>query len=165
MKADKKLKIGVISDTHLTGPDGVLKTLLEEHFADADMIFHAGDLVDLKVLEIFGDKDVRAVYGNMDNTRTRRELPEQLIMEINGFKIILIHGWGAPQGIEKRLVEKLGRSDCIVFGHTHYPVNRVMEDIYFFNPGSAVDKRFARDTSVGIIEIGSKIEGKIIALP
>jgi putative phosphoesterase len=165
MKADKKLKIGVISDTHLTGPDGVLKTFLEEHFADADMIFHAGDLVDLKVLEMFGDKDVRAVYGNMDNARTRRELPEQLIMEINGFKISLMHGWGAPQGIEKRLVEKLGRPDCIVFGHTHYPVNRLMEGIYFFNPGSAVDKRFARDTSVGIIEIGSKIEGKIIALP
>lgn len=164
MKPEKKLKIGVISDTHLTGPDETLKSLLQDHFADVDMIFHAGDLVDLKVLEMFGDKDVRAVCGNMDNARTRSELPEELIMELGGFKVGLIHGWGAPEGIEKRLAEKLGPLDCIVFGHTHWPAGKSINGTYFFNPGSAVDKRFARVTSIGVIEIDSQIQGRIIAL-
>ena len=165
MKPDKKLRIGAISDTHLVGPDGALRGIIQKYFADADMIFHAGDLVDLKVLEMFGDKDVRAVCGNMDNARTRRELPEELIMELGGFKIGLIHGWGSPEGIENRLAEKLGPLDLIVFGHTHYPAVRSINGTYFFNPGSAVDKRFARHTSIGIIEIGSQIDGRIIALP
>jgi hypothetical protein len=51
-----------------------------------------------------------------------------------------------------------------VFGHTHYPVNRKIDGVYFFNPGSAVDKRFAKSRSIGILEIGTDIAGRIIPI-
>lgn len=160
----KKVKIGVLSDTHISGFDRKLKRVIDEHFFDADLIFHAGDLIDLSVLEMFEDKDVRAVCGNMDNAMAQRELPEQLIMDINGFSFGLIHGWGSPQGMEKKLMEKLGRLDCIVFGHTHSPVNQKIGNVYFFNPGSAVDKRFSPFRSIGILEVERDIAGKIITI-
>ena len=56
---ENKVKIGVLSDTHISGFDQNLKKIIDEHFSDVDLIFHAGDLVDLCVLDLFGDKDVR----------------------------------------------------------------------------------------------------------
>ncbi len=164
MTMEKKVKIGVLSDTHISGFDENLMRVIDDNFSDTDLIFHAGDLVDLHVLDMFGEKEVRAVCGNMDNARARRELPEQLIMDVGGFKIGLIHGWGAPDGMEKKLLNQLGRLDCIVFGHTHYPVNQKIGGVYFFNPGSAVDKRFAPFRSIGILEVGNEITGRIITL-
>ncbi|MEE9911148.1 MAG: metallophosphatase family protein [Deltaproteobacteria bacterium] len=164
MMNENTVKIGVLSDTHISGFDKNLKKVIDEHFSDVDLIFHAGDLVDLCVLELFGDKEVRAVCGNMDSHRVREELPEQVVMDIKGFKIGLIHGWGSPSGLERKLADKLGKVDCIVFGHTHYPMNRIINGIYFFNPGSAVDKRHAASKTVGILEIGSRISGRIIAI-
>lgn len=158
------VKIGVFSDTHISGYNDQLKRAIDENFSDVDLVFHAGDLIDLKVLDMLGDKEVRAVCGNMDNPQVRQELPDQLTMEINGFKIGLIHGWGSAEGIEKKLLDKLGKIDCIVFGHTHYPVNKTINGVYFFNPGSAVDKRFAPFCSIGILEIGSEITGRIIKI-
>ncbi|HPE07913.1 MAG TPA: metallophosphoesterase family protein, partial [Smithellaceae bacterium] len=99
MMIESKVKIGVLSDTHISGYNEKLKEIINEHFSDVDLIFHAGDLVDLCVLDLFGDKEVRAVCGNMDNQRVKQELPEQLLMNINGFKIGLIHGWGSPEGM------------------------------------------------------------------
>jgi uncharacterized protein len=164
MMSENKVKIGVLSDTHISGFDRNLKNIIDEHFADVDLIFHAGDLIDLCVLDLFGGKEVRAVYGNMDSHRVRQELPEQLLMEIQGFKIALIHGWGAPSGIERKLADKVGKQDCIVFGHTHYPVNKKIDGVLFFNPGSAVDKRFASSRSIGILEVGEEITGRIITI-
>jgi len=164
MAGQKRVKIGVLSDTHVSGFDESLKKIIDENFSDVDMIFHAGDLIDLSVLALFGDKEVRAVHGNMDNPRVKEELPEQLLMEINGFKIGLIHGWGSAEGIERKLAARLGSVDCIVFGHTHYPVNRSIDGVYFFNPGSAVDKRFAKSRSIGILEVGDDLTGRIITI-
>jgi len=164
MMNKSKVKIGVLSDTHISGFDENLKKIIDENFSDVDLIFHAGDLIDLSVLTLFGDKDVRAVCGNMDTRRVREELPEQLLMDINGFKIGLIHGWGSPEGMERKLLAKLGKLDCIVFGHTHYPVNRTIDGVFYFNPGSAVDKRFAKNRSIGILEVGKDLTGRIITI-
>ncbi|HDQ03338.1 MAG TPA: metallophosphoesterase, partial [Deltaproteobacteria bacterium] len=77
MADEGKFKIGVISDTHLDGFDGKLKSIVARHFHDVDMIFHAGDLVDLGVLDVFGPKEVKAVCGNMDSRQAREKLPEK----------------------------------------------------------------------------------------
>ncbi len=159
-----KVKIGVISDTHLSGYDTRLAGIVAQHFKDTDLIFHAGDLVDLRVLDIFGDIEVKAVSGNMDNMPVKDKLPEQLIFEIKGFKIGLIHGWGSPLGIEEKLLAKLGDVNCVVYGHTHKPVNYKENGILFFNPGSAVDKRFADTRTIGILEIDKEIKGRIISI-
>lgn len=160
----KVFKIGVISDTHLAGYDAGLARVVAEHFKDADLILHAGDLVDLRVLNIFAGKEIKAVCGNMDNLSVKDKLPEQLIFEIKGFTIGLAHGWGSPLGLEDKLLAKLGRVNCIVYGHTHKPANHRVNGVLFFNPGSAVDKRFVVSKTIGIIEIDKEIEGRIISI-
>jgi uncharacterized protein len=161
---EKKIKIGVISDTHLTGYDEELKKIVDEHFGDVDFVVHAGDLVDLRLLDIFAGKDVRAVCGNMDYYSVKEKLPAELILEIKGFKLAVTHGWGSPEGLEARILAKLGRADCIIYGHTHKPANHLTGGVLFFNPGSPTDKRFAAHRSIGILEIDKKVSGRIINL-
>lgn len=158
------MKIGVISDTHLRGYDERLARILHEPFRDVDMIMHAGDLVDEAVLDIFAPRDVRAVCGNMDPPSVRDILPEYLLLEIEGYKVALIHGWGSPFGIERRLLEKVGMVDCLIYGHTHQPMNEKRDGVLFFNPGSATDRRFANADTVGIITFGAEITAEIITL-
>ena len=159
---DKKMKIGVISDTHLEDYDDKMKRRIAEHFSDVDMILHAGDMVDLRVLDIFQGKEIKAVCGNMDNYSVREKFPEHLLFEIKGFKFLLIHGWGSPWDIEERISVGFKNVDCIVYGHTHKPANHIKGSVLFFNPGSAVDRYFASSRTIGILEIDKSIAGRII---
>jgi putative phosphoesterase len=157
----KKITIGVISDTHLEDYDDKMRKCVAKHFSDVDMILHAGDMVDLRVLKIFGEKEVKAVCGNMDNYSVQEKFPKQLLFEINGFKFLLIHGWGSPWGIEERISAEFKDVDCIVYGHTHKPANHKKGNVLFFNPGSAVDRYFASSRTIGILEIDKGIKGRI----
>jgi putative phosphoesterase len=158
------MKVGVISDTHLTSHDERLRCLLDTHFRDVDLILHAGDLVDLRVLDSFEGKEVRAVYGNMDPASVREILPDRLMLELEGHTVGVMHGWGAPSNLEQKLQNELGPVDCLVYGHTHKPANRISNGTLFFNPGSAIDRRFAAHHTIGILEIGDRIEGTIITI-
>jgi uncharacterized protein len=159
------LKIGVISDTHLKGPDDRLLAIIRKYFSDSDMVLHAGDLVDLEVLSAFGDKEVMAVCGNMDPPRVGDEIPYKRVLEIGRFRIGLIHGWGSPHDIEDRIRGEFDQIDCIVYGHSHFPVNHTRDGILFFNPGTACDRRHTVSNTVGIIEVGeSAINGRIIII-
>jgi len=159
------LKIGVISDTHLRGPDDRLLAIIRKHFHGAELILHAGDLVDLRVLDAFGDKDVIAVCGNMDSSNVEDEIPPKRVLEIGRFRIGLIHGWGSPLDLEDRIRNEFENVDCIVYGHSHLPANHIREGILFFNPGTACDRRHAGSNTVGILEVGEDaITGRIIAI-
>lgn len=160
----KKVKIGVISDTHLDDYDEKMKGIIVEHFNDVDIILHAGDMVDSRVLKIFGNKEVKVVCGNMDNHSVRQKFPEHLLFEIKGFKFLLIHGWGSPWGIEEKISAKFKDVNCVVFGHTHKPANHKKDNILFFNPGSAADRFFNSSKTIGILEIDKDITGRIIKI-
>jgi putative phosphoesterase len=156
------MKIGVISDTHLRHYDERLRGIVEEYFRDVEIILHAGDLVALEVLDVFAGKEVKAVYGNMDGDDIRNRLSEKMLIELGGFRIGLIHGWGMPFGLEKKLRKQFDQIDCLVYGHTHHASNRSKDGVLYFNPGSAMDKRFAKKNTIGILEIGDTITGRII---
>lgn len=160
----KKTKIGVISDTHLDDYDDKLKICVAEHFRDVDMVLHAGDMVDLKVLKIFEGKEVKAVCGNMDNFSVREKFPEHLLFEIGGFKILLVHGWGSPWGLEDKISARFPDVHCVVYGHTHKPANHRKGKVLFFNPGSAADRFFNSSKTIGILEIDKDIKGRIIKI-
>jgi uncharacterized protein len=159
-----RVKIGVISDTHLAGYSSELKRLVDIHFHDADMIIHVGDMVDIRILDAFLPKTVEAVSGNMDSWKVVQEFPSKKVLTIQGFRIGIIHGWGRPEGIEERIRHEFHDVQCIVFGHTHYPINRIIDGILFFNPGSPTDRRFAKENTIGTLEIGDKIKGTIVSL-
>ena len=158
------MRIGVISDTHLPGYDEGLQRVIDEHFRDCEMILHAGDLVDVRVLDMFHGKQVRAVRGNMDPPSAQRVLPVSLTLQFGPLTLALIHGGGAPEGLEDRLVKRFSRPDCLVYGHTHVPANQVRDGVFFFNPGSPLNGRRASCNSIGILEISDTIRGNIIIL-
>jgi hypothetical protein len=162
------MKIGVISDTHIPDrinklPEGIL-----EDFKDADMIIHAGDLVDLAVLDDLGHicKNIKAVWGNMDPYEVHKKLPEKEIIQAGRYKIGLMHGYGHPNALIDLMTKEFkdDNVDIIIFGHSHQSFNEKRQGIIFFNPGSATDKIFAPYNSYGIIEINDKIEARIIRL-
>ena len=159
------MKIGVLSDTHLTGYDERLQEIADGPFGDCDMILHAGDIVAEGVLEVFGTKDVYAVRGNMDVPSLQRQLPEKLVVSAKGLRIGIMHGWGGPFGIEQRILNEFSDIDCLVYGHTHHAVNKTVEGLLIFNPGSATGRTMGRKNSVGILEIENhRISGRIIKL-
>jgi putative phosphoesterase len=162
------VKIGVISDTHIpNAADSLPKKILED-FKGVDLIVHAGDLVDMSVLEKLKSvcKNVKAVRGNMDSYEVRKKLPEKEVFTVGRHRIALMHGFGAPGNLITVLAEafKEEKPDLIIFGHSHSACNEEKDGILFFNPGSPTDKVFAQYNSYGIIEINDKIEARIIRI-
>ncbi len=156
------MKIGVLSDTHLTEPFPEFKKMVEFHFRDVEKILHAGDFVDWTIAEYLSTrKELIAVRGNMDSYEIRKTFPAKMIIELQGVKIGLIHGGGAPFGIEPRIREEFDEVDVIVYGHTHTPASHTVKNIYFFNPGSPTRPSMDRPT-LGLLTIGEKVEGEII---
>lgn len=157
--------IGVISDTHLTRPTSELEELNRTVFSGADLILHAGDLVEVDVLEAFTGQEVVAVHGNMDSIEAKHTLPKIRVIELEGRRIGLTHGWGAPGGMESRVKTLFDHVDIIVFGHTHQPCNRVEDGILFFNPGAFAGRFYGiGKRTVGLLTLDETIEGEHIVV-
>jgi hypothetical protein len=159
------IKIGVLSDTHIQDPGRgltFLQDLLDGCFREVDVILHAGDIVNPEVLLAFAGRTVHAVRGNMDPPV--RGIPIRKVVEAEGFRIGLIHGWGSPDKLEERILREFQgeRLDCLVYGHSHQPVCHHRDGILFFNPGSPTDRRRAPYHTVGILQVSDRIEGRII---
>lgn len=162
------MTVGVLSDTHLRGGKdsfAFLERLARDYFAEAQAVVHAGDLVDPAILEAFSPLPVYGVRGNMDLAHA--DLPPKRILTLEGFRIGLIHGWGAACGLEERLLEEFAGAnlDCLVYGHSHQPLNEQRGKLLLFNPGSPVDPRQAPFPSVGRLHLNSTnqtIRGEIL---
>jgi putative phosphoesterase len=158
-----RLLIGCISDTHLLGrplPDYVLGA-----FEGVDLILHAGDILEMAVLEqLAAIAETVAVKGNMDHGEVARTLPAKRLVEAGPFKIGLTHGHGPPSGITWKVASLFEGEgcDCIVFGHTHNALIKERGGVLFFNPGSPTDRMFARKNTVGLLQVTDKIEPRII---
>ncbi len=156
-------RIGVLSDTHLHGPDPELAARLARVFAGVDLILHAGDLTNLTVLDMLDAQEVLAVRGNMDEPAVGRSLPDQRIVEVEGKRIGLTHGWGSPFGLADRVGSRFSGVNCVVFGHSHRPMNAVTGGVLFFNPGS-VARGLMGSGSVGLLTIDQGIRGEILKI-
>lgn len=159
------MRVGVLSDTHLHGfatGGAVLEGLVGRYFRDVEVILHAGDLVDADVLLGLNNRTIYQVRGNLDPPR--RNLPQRRVIELGGFRIGLIHGWGPPDGVAAKVLGEFRNEavDCLVFGHSHLPCCERRDGVLLFNPGSPTDRRQAPWHSVGLLELGATIEGRII---
>jgi hypothetical protein len=160
-------RIGVLSDTHLTRPETLMDEIVDFHLSSVDMFIHAGDMILLSVLDSLyaTGKPVHAVSGNMDPVEVTSRYPSKKIIEVEGIRIGIIHGWGSPNSIRQRIIGEFADVGAIVYGHTHQPFCSFEAGILFFNPGSPTDSRFTKEGSVGIIEVDSKnMRGEIIGL-
>ena len=128
--------IGVLSDTHLANVDNHYRSQKKHAFSGCDAIIHAGDLTNTAVLDVFDDKEIYAVHGNMCSFATRTALPETLTFTIEGFRFGVYHGDGAGYDMATGLISRFDDVDCIIFGHTHRPLVQQFDSVLFVNPGT-----------------------------
>jgi len=164
------MKIGVLSDTHISSPvDGLPPDVLRTFRAqNVGLILHAGDLVDLCVIDMLSSvAEVRAVAGNMDSLAVRAVLPAKRIEQIGGVRVGIIHGSGPPQWLGERLLPVFDgdRIRVLVYGHSHEPRNEEAAGVLLFNPGSPNGSRKGGPGTVGVLTVGEgEVHGEIIEL-
>ncbi len=159
------MKIGILSDTHLTTITETFRKTVELCFHDAELILHAGDLTDLSILRVFAGKEVHAVHGNMCSAVTRQSLPASKEIRIGGFTIGLIHRLGNTYDFEERLSEVFPAADCIVYGHTHRPVCHRLGGVLYINPGSFTGAgAHGPGGTFAILEAGETLQARILQL-
>ena len=156
------MKIGVVSDTHSLD---LPRQMLEE-FKNVDFIIHAGDFCSAPDLQkLTKIKEVKAVYGNMDDGSIRKKLSRRQIIPCGKFTIGVFHGEGAPQHILATVQKEFKdeKVDVVIFGHSHQPFNEEIKGVLYFNTGSPNDYVRAPYPSYGILDVGeTKITGQIV---
>ncbi|HZK83743.1 MAG TPA: metallophosphoesterase family protein [Desulfosporosinus sp.] len=148
------MRIAVLSDTHLREGKS-LPSFVWKQLNQIDMIFHAGDLTHMGLLEELSCiAPVKAVRGNCDGWDVT--LPDREVIVCEALKIGLIHGdAGKGKSTPERayLAFKDTTVDLIVFGHSHAPYMDWRDGIFMFNPGSPTDKRRELQYSFGLLDI------------
>jgi hypothetical protein len=144
------MRLGIISDTH-----GLLRPAVFEVFSQVDHILHAGDLGPLALLtELEALAPVTAVFGNTDDMEVRHRLRRVAQVRLDGFDIVVTHGdqFGSPT--PEVVQAAFPEAEIIVYGHTHRPVLTLVDVVVtVMNPGSAGQRRFDLEPTVGIMEL------------
>ena len=155
------INCGVISDTHVPRRAHGIPEKVFEIFQDykVQFIFHAGDLVDMLVVDSLGQFGARvfACHGNMDPYIVRSQLPSVAECLVLNYQIAIIHDL-------HQFPVAHSKHDVIISGHTHKA--RISKECnrLFINPGSPTDTWRDKRT-VGILKISKdSIEGTIVRL-
>jgi putative phosphoesterase len=148
--------VGLISDTHVPKRAGCIPQKVFEIFANVDYIIHAGDLVELSVVdELEQIAPVLAVQGNMDSLEVTDAFPKINSLKIFGWKIVVTHDQSILYDSHKmQEITQEKDFDVFVYGHTHTSDIRRDGKIIFINPGSPTDpaSSFGKP-SVGLLKI------------
>lgn len=150
------MKIAIISDTHIHKHPEKITGILKGNFENADMIIHAGDYTDVKVLKILMNyKKFAGVYGNNDKNDIRSILKEKEILKIENFKIGIFHGIGDEKMALRSACNafKNSKVNIIIFGHSHKPLITTQGKTLVLNPGSLTVKKSGALHSYIILEI------------
>jgi uncharacterized protein len=159
------MKIGVLSDTHVPAIAPALPPRIYDIFHGVDLILHAGDIVELSVLDdLRAIAPVEAVAGNVDSAELQVRLPFKKVIPIGNFRVGLIHGKYKLNVQQEMIRKEFDNVDLIVYGHSHHPFWGVVEGVYLLNPGSPTDKRHAPYNSVALLEVGEEIRAEIIRI-
>lgn len=152
----------VLADTHLRRdwPRRQLPARLLDLLASADVILHAGDVLEQEHLdELARHAPLHAVRGN--NDRELAHLPETTEVDIDGVRVGMIHDSGPVTGRAERLHSRFPDADVVVFGHSHIPWNETgVGGQLLFNPGSPTERRRQPNATAGILELG---DGSVVA--
>ncbi|HWU59388.1 MAG TPA: metallophosphoesterase [Microbacteriaceae bacterium] len=134
----------LLADTHVPARARVLPEQVWRAVDDADIVVHAGDWVEVGMLEAIEARatEVIGVHGNNDDAEVRRRLPEIARETIDGIRIAVVHETGASRGREERCEDRFPGTDLLVFGHSHIPWDTTSAaGLRLLNPGSPTDRR------------------------
>ncbi len=134
----------VMADTHLPKRARDLSRALWAAVDAADLVVHAGDWVDVVLLDALEQRSRRllAVHGNNDHGPLRERLPEVARAEVGGIRLAVVHETGDRRGREARCAARFPDTDLLVFGHSHIPWDTTADTgLRLVNPGSPTDRR------------------------
>ncbi|MEG0133207.1 MAG: metallophosphoesterase family protein [Clostridium sp.] len=138
------MKIGIISDTHLSKHLSKLDNFLDNHLKGVDLIIHAGDYTSTNVIDTIKRRTkFIGVYGNNDNSSIKKLTSQTYILILEGYKIGICHGDGCKSQTIDNVTEtfKNKKLDIIIYGHSHKPCIFTKGKTLFLNPGSCTNKR------------------------
>ena len=152
-------KILLLSDTHSYIDDNILK-----YVKQADEVWHAGDIGNLEVTDtIKALKPLKAVYGNIDDAKTRMEFPEHNRFMCENVDVWITHIGGYPGRYDPRIKTEIYKNPPKIFicGHSH--ILKVMPDkklnLLHLNPGAIGKQGFQQvRTMLRFTILGDKID-------
>ena len=152
------LTLLVVFDTHLPVRARDLPAPLWAAVDAADVVVHAGDWVDVALLDALDARATRlvGVYGNNDGPALRDRLPEVARVELAGVRVAVVHETGPATGRERRCAAAHPDDDVLVFGHSHIPWDSTSPaDLHLLNPGSPTDRRRQPRCTYGVLALDS----------
>jgi putative phosphoesterase len=138
------MRLVVTADTHVPKRARDLPPALWAAVEAADLVVHAGDWVDVSLLDELEKRSARlvGVYGNNDGPPLRARLPEVARFEVDGLRLAVVHETGASAGRDRRCAAAYPDTDVLFFGHSHIPWDSVAPGgLRLLNPGSPTDRR------------------------
>ncbi len=138
------MRLLLMSDTHVPARTKELPRDLLAQLDRCDAVIHAGDWIDVAMLDLLEARAQRliGVYGNNDRAGLRARLPEVARAELGGVRFGVVHETGPARGRELRCAERFPDVDVLVFGHSHIPWDTMAGTrLRLLNPGSPTDRQ------------------------
>lgn len=154
----------VVADTHIPRRASALPESLLPYLKRADLILHAGDLMDPTLLDVLAAyAPTMAVCGNLDPPDA--DLSEALAFEFGGVSVAMIHDSGPKKGRRNRMKRRFPGARVVVFGHSHIPWLDDEDGLLLLNPGSPTDRRRQPDYTFALLRAeGGEVTAEIAVL-
>jgi len=154
----------VIADTHIPRRARALPEGLVGYLQRADLILHAGDLMEPTLLDdLTAYAPARVVGGNLDPLDV--DLPETLLFEFGGAGVAMVHDSGPRKGRRSRMKRRFPDARVVVFGHSHIPWLDDEDGLLLLNPGSPTDRRRQPHHTFALLRAeGGEVKAEILAL-
>ncbi len=138
------MRLLLLADTHVPKRARDLPPAVWAEVDRADVVVHAGDWVDVALLDALEARAARLVgcYGNNDGPALRARLPLVARVELEGVRLGVVHETGGRDRREARVDAAHPDLDVLVFGHSHIPWDTTTPaGTRLLNPGSPTDRR------------------------
>jgi uncharacterized protein len=136
--------VAIVADTH-----GLLRESVLDALVNVDLILHAGDVGNRRVLEQLRERaPVVAIRGNIDSEEL--VLPATEIVSVRDRLVYLLHNLA-----ELDLNPAVAGFAMVVSGHSHKPLIRTKDGVIYVNPGSIGPRRFKLPISFALADFAA----------
>lgn len=149
-------RVGLISDTH-----GLLRPEATAFLRGSDVIVHAGDIGDARVLDALRAlAPVTAVRGNNDRGEWAAAVSPTEVLQVDEVSIYVLHDLS-----ELDLDPLAAGFQVVVSGHSHRPSVKERDGVLYVNPGSSGPRRFKLPVAVAELRVvGASVNAEVVEL-